>query len=200
MRMNRVETLVLNSPVRALVQRKFEVPLLRRLGAQFQGARVLEVGCGRGVGAQLMLHELGAAHVTAIDLDPAQVGRARRRLAGMGRADVALGDASDLDAPDGSVDVVVDSAVFHHVPVWQDAVREAVRVLRPGGQFVFSEVTAHALARPTYRALFEHPKDNRFTATQFRAELERCGLRLLTTPRELVFGDFVLGVAVKEQT
>lgn len=201
MLMNRAETLLINSPMRAASQRWIETPILRRLGAALNGQSVLEIGCGRGVGTGLLLDQLNARSVYAIDLDPAQVERAKRRLVSrrqVDKVDVEVGDATALRAIDASMDAVMDGGVFHHVPRWQDAVAESARVLRPGGLFVFEEVTAHALNRWTYRALFDHPKENRFSGEEFTHEIEQHGLRLLNRPCELFFGDFILGVAIKD--
>ncbi|MDP9183598.1 MAG: class I SAM-dependent methyltransferase [Actinomycetota bacterium] len=104
--MNWAEKAVLNNPVRRALQRHYEAPLLTRLGADVGGAHVLEVGCGEGAGAQTLLTRLGASRVTAIDLDPAQVERAERRLRGEDRAEVRLGDVTALPLADASVDAV----------------------------------------------------------------------------------------------
>jgi SAM-dependent methyltransferase len=145
--MNWAEKAMLNNPARRAVQRHYEAPLLKRLGADLTGANVLEIGCGEGAGAQVLLEKCGATRVRGFDIDPAQITRARRRLRDMqDRVEVAVGDATALPAADGSVDAVVDFGIVHHVPAWRDAVAEAARVLRPGGQLIFEEVTAHALA------------------------------------------------------
>ncbi len=193
--MNRAEKALLNNPVRRAVQRHYEVPLLKRLGADLAGADVVEIGCGEGAGAQVLLDRFCAASVRAFDIDPAQIDRARRRLRGRDDADVCVGDATALPVPDASADAVVDFGIVHHVPGWRDAVAEAARILRPGGQLLFEEVTAHALARPSYRLLFEHPTDDRFTGHQFVDELERHGLRVGGRHVQKFFGDFVIGVA-----
>lgn len=196
--MNRADTLLMNNPARARLQRAYEVPLLQRLGAAFGGCEVVEIGCGRGVGTQLMLERMGAAHVSALDLDPAMVDRARRRLSRFGaRVDVQVGDACHLPLDDESVDAVVDFGIIHDVPAWREAVAEAVRVLRPGGQFVFEEVTRHALQRRSYRTFLEHPEHDRFSAEEFVTELERHGFDFPQPPVTRLFGDFVIGVAVK---
>ena len=196
--MNRIETMLVDSPPRAWLQRSYELPLLERLGAPIAGLRVVEIGCGRGAGAELLLQRWGAAHVTAVDLDPVMVQRARRRLARFGsRVDVRVGDACALPVADAAVDAVVDFAVVHHVPVWREAVAEAVRVLRPGGQLVFEEVTRHALQRWSYRTFLEHPKVDRFSAEEFVEALGELGLSLPVPAVTRFFGDFVLGVAVK---
>lgn len=197
MLMNRAEKAILNNPVRRAVQRHYEAPLLSRLGADVTGAHVLEVGCGEGAGAQTLLGRLGAAQVTAIDLDPNQVRRAQRRLHGEDRAQVQLGDVTALPVVDSSVDAVADFGIIHHVPDWRVAVTEIARVLRPGGQFVFEEVTSHALARASYRLLFEHPTEDRFSGHEFVEELERQGLEVGGRHTQRFFGDFVIGVAVR---
>jgi hypothetical protein len=70
-------------------------------------------------------------------------------------------------------------------------------VLTPGGRFFFDEVTATALARPSYRLLFDHPEQDRFTAGEFLAELPRHGLDVGERWRTRVGGDYLLGVAVR---
>jgi ubiquinone/menaquinone biosynthesis C-methylase UbiE len=197
MLMNRAEKAILNNPVRRAVQRHYEAPLLKRLGADVTGARVLEVGCGEGAGAQSLLQRFGAAHVTAIDLDPSQVRRAERRLRDEERADVRVGDITELPLTDASIDAVADFGIIHHVPDWRLAVAEVARVLAPGGQFLFEEVTSHALDRATYRVLFEHPTQDRFSGHEFVDELERHGLMVGGRHTQRFFGDFVLGVATR---
>ncbi len=89
---------------------------------------------------------------------------------------------------------MVDFGILHHVPDWQAAVAEIRRVLRPGGRFFFMEVTSRALSRRTYRHLFAHPEENRFSRAEFIAELER--QRIVVGPNvvEWLFGDFIYGV------
>jgi ubiquinone/menaquinone biosynthesis C-methylase UbiE len=72
------------------------------------------------------------------------------------------------------------------------------RVLAPGGRFYFEEFTAHALARPTYQRLFDHPTEDRFTAEQFLDELVNQGLVVLGSTTR-IFGDYLLGVAAEPE-
>jgi trans-aconitate methyltransferase len=83
--------------VRAELPRLYEAPLLRRIGGPAEGAQVMEIGCGRGVGTQLILDIFGVVHITAVDVDPDMDHHARDCLAGHGdRVIVAIGDAERL--------------------------------------------------------------------------------------------------------
>lgn len=200
MLMNKLETAALNNPARRALQRHYELNALMRLGGRLDGGRALEIGCGSGYGTKLIVDRMGPATVDAVDPDPAMVVRARRRLRRYAATvRVAHGDALDLrtalDAQDASYDAVFDFAVVHHIEDWRAALDEVARVLRPGGRFYFVEVTSAALARPTYRRLFEHPELDRFGAGQFLAELHRHGLDAGPRWRTFVGSDYVLGVA-----
>lgn len=201
MLMNRIETAVINSAARRGLQRYYEAPLLARLGGRVAGGRVLEIGCGSGEGTRLILDKFGAAQVDAFDLDPAMIKRAGRRLAryGSDRVRLAVGSATDLrtavGAPDASYDAVFEFGILHHVEDWRAALAEVARVLRPRGRFFFEDVTATALARPSYRALFDHPEEDRFTAGEFLAECGRLGLAVGERWVTRVGGDYLFGVA-----
>lgn len=131
--------------------------------------------------------EFAAKMARILDLydHPAMIVRAQRRLRRYGdRVRLAQGSATDLHSASGdfgggqdaSYDAVFDFAIIHHIPNWRDALAEVARVLKPGGRFFLDEVTATALARPSYRLLFDHPTEGRFTAGEFLAELPRHGL------------------------
>ncbi|GAB3677700.1 class I SAM-dependent methyltransferase [Saccharopolyspora tripterygii] len=206
MLMNRIETALVNSPPRRWLQR-YEARVLINLGGRVPGGRVAELGCGPGYGTRLILDRFGAAEVHAVDLDTAMINRARKRLARhTGRVQLAQGSAADLHTAftpfgggeDVSYDAVFDFAIIHHIPRWRDALAEVARVLKPGGRFYFDEVTATALARRSYRLLFDHPTDDRFTAGEFLAELPRHGLNVSENWGTYIGGDYLLGVACRD--
>lgn len=196
MKLNRIEKALMNNPVRALVQRRYEAVLMERLGGRVESQRVLEIGCGRGVGTEIIFERFGAREVDAFDIDPAMIEKARRRLSGYSSDQVRLfvGDAAAINAADASYDAVFDFGIVHHVPEWQKAIREISRVLRPGGRFFFEEVTKQALDRWFYRTFLEHPTENRFTAKEFVAELERQKISVGSNQIEWFLGDFIVGV------
>lgn len=196
MKLNRVEKALMNNPVRALVQRRYEAALMEQMGGRVEGQRVLEIGCGRGVGTEIIFERFGAGEVHAFDLDPDMIDQAQRRLSGYssGRLRLFIGDVAAINASDASYDAVFDFGIVHHVPDWQQAVKEISRVLRPGGRFFFEEVTKQALDRWFYRTFLDHPTKNRFTAKEFVAELECQGIAVGSNQVEWFLGDFVVGV------
>ena len=198
MKLNRIEKALMNNPVRAFLQKHYEATLFERLGGRTEHQRVLEIGCGRGVGTEIIFERFGAREVQAFDIDPDMIDRARTRLKRYPSAQLKLsvGDATTIDAEDESYDAVFDFGIIHHVPMWRRAISEVARVLRPGGRFFFEEVTSQALNRRSYIALFQHPTEDRFSRDQFVAELERQGL-VTRNVTERLFGDFIFGVSHK---
>ena len=176
MKLNSIERAAVNNPVRAAHQHHREAAWFRRLaGGSLAGQHVLEVGCGRGVGSEVLLDRLGAERVTAFDLDDSMVELARKRLHGR-PVELSVGDACAIEQPAGSVDTVVDFGIIHHVPDWQQAIAEIARVVRPGGLVLFEEIPRWLLDTWAFRTLTVHPRENRFDADEFSAELARHGL------------------------
>jgi ubiquinone/menaquinone biosynthesis C-methylase UbiE len=91
---------------------------------------VLEVGCGEGELAERMHRELDA-EVVATDQSERMVELTRAR-----GVDARLADVRELPFEGGSFDVAVAAWMLFHVPDVDDAHRELVRVLRPGGRLV----------------------------------------------------------------
>jgi ubiquinone/menaquinone biosynthesis C-methylase UbiE len=191
------ERALINNPMRAFVQRRVETPRLLRLGGRLDRKEVLEIGCGRGIGVEVIFQQFGAARVTAVDIDPRMIDLARRRLSSIAphRLNLAVGSATAIPASDESFDAVFDFGILHHVPEWQKAVREIARVLRPGGLFFFEEVTTQALQRWLYRTFFDHPAENRFDVEAFEAELARNTIMVQGAVESIVSKDFFIGVA-----
>jgi len=167
----------MNNPLRAAIQRHVEARRFLRMGGPLPGATALEIGCGRGVGVEVILDVFGAAAVDAFDLDPRMVAMAQRRLSSRG-ATVRLwtGDAAAIHAPDAAYDAVFDFGIIHHVPQWRDVLAEVHRVLKPGGLLYAEEPLAGVLNLPLMHRLFAHPVDDRFDAVEFRYALRASGL------------------------
>ena len=101
----------------------------------FDGARVLEIGCGTGNITQRMKRAQPGAQLTGIDPDPRALTRAGRKFGNGAGVRFDRGYAQELPYADESFDRVLSSMMLHHLDddVKAAAVAEAFRVLRPGG-------------------------------------------------------------------
>ena len=98
---------------------------------------VLEIAIGTG---RNLPHYRAGVRLTGIDISPAMLDVARQRARELGiEADLRTGDAQALDFPDASFDTMVCTLAMCTVPDERQAIREARRVLRPGGAFVLFE-------------------------------------------------------------
>jgi ubiquinone/menaquinone biosynthesis C-methylase UbiE len=113
--------------------------LVRARGAD--QLKLLDVGCGTG----RTLHQLSRAHpklrLSGVDLSPAYIRLARKRLAAVDELTLAVENAEALPWADATFDVVTSVYMFHELPrnARRNAVREMLRVLRPGGLVVIED-------------------------------------------------------------
>jgi len=113
---------------------------------------VLDVGCGRGLATIAAAERVPAGRVVGIDLwrssdlssNTADAVRANAEAAGVGsRISFETGDATALPFADATFDVVVSTTVLHNIPSVDGrsrAVKEALRVLRPGGTLLIFDI------------------------------------------------------------
>jgi SAM-dependent methyltransferase len=106
--------------------------------AGFESAKdrdVLEIGVG--LGTDHVRFARAGARLVGVDLTEKGIDLVRRRLSLEGlESDLQTADAERLPFPDASFDVVYSWGVLHHTPDTAGAVREAIRVLRPGGTII----------------------------------------------------------------
>jgi ubiquinone/menaquinone biosynthesis C-methylase UbiE len=178
--LNKLEFLLMNNPVRTFIQRHVEAPRLESMGGSTAGAYVLEIGCGRGVGVEIILDRFGAVQVDAVDLDPRMIRLARKRLKGR-PARFCVADAVHLEVSGSTYDAAFDFGAIHHIPDWRKALDEVWRVLKPGGRFYAEEVLRDAISQRLCRALFDHPWTVRFDHGQFIAGLRLAGFQVVAT-------------------
>jgi len=110
------------------------VQALKRMGIK-RGDRVLEVGVGTGINADLYPRDCA---VTGIDLSESMLEKARERVARKGIRNVRLVemDAADIKFADDTFDIVYAPYLISVVPDPVAVVREMRRVCRPGGRIV----------------------------------------------------------------
>lgn len=119
--------------------------------------RLLDLGCGTGALAELVLGEIPRARLSCVDLSPRMAEAARERLGG--RAEVLLCDAERLPFRDGSFEAAWCNDSFHHYPDPERAAFQAWRVLAPGGALVVGDAWQPAPARAIMNAWMPHSKE-----------------------------------------
>ena len=102
------------------------------------GLDVLEVGSGRGGGASFLMQEFRPRTLTGIDFSPAAVAFCNRRYAQEGLS-FRRADAEQLPYAAESFDAVVNVESSHCYNSMERFLAEVVRVLRPGGHFLFAD-------------------------------------------------------------
>ena len=99
------------------------------------GRTALEIGCGTGIFSELLARS--GAGVTAVDLSPELAEKARAPTSAPNLKFLVM-NVERLEFPDNSFDCVCGSSVLHHLDLAK-ALPEMLRVLKPGGAFVFTE-------------------------------------------------------------
>lgn len=104
-----------------------------------EGRSVVEVGCGYGAGSAHLLKTRNPASLVGVDINKDLVASCleRRQLANLS---FLQGDAQDLPIKAGTIDAVVNIESSHCYPSRARFFEEVVRILRPGGSFLFADI------------------------------------------------------------
>ncbi len=178
-----------------------------RFTGGWDGRAVLDLGCGGGFLSEALARR--GAEVTGIDPAARAVAAARTHAAEQGLAiSYAVGVGESLPFADASFDHVVCVDVLEHVQSVEQTLREAARVLRPGGLFLYDTINRNPLSRFAVITMAENvlkllPKGTHDPAlfirpAELRDKLRRAGLnpgaitglgpRGLTRRGDLTFG------------
>jgi len=188
---------------------KFYADYKQALFASLQGD-VLEIG--PGTGPNLPYYPVGIRWI-GIEPNPYMHPYLRKEAERLGlHVDLRRGNAENLETDDKSVDAVVGTLILCTVPDVSRTLQEVLRVLKPGGRFVFVEHVAaprgswrrrvQQLARPVWKALADgcHPDRETWLALE-NAGFESVSLQHFLIPFPMAFpivGPHIAGVATKK--
>ena len=140
-------------------------------------AQIADLGCGAGRNAGEMLKKYPAAHVTAIDYSALSAEKAaayNRKSIDAGRCTVRQGDVSELQLPDGSIDLATAFETVYFWPGLEKCFAQVARVLRPGGYFLIcNESDGLDATGKKFETIIDGMKC--YTAEELEAALRKAG-------------------------
>lgn len=196
MKLARFESWIVNSPLRRASQH-LVVQWFKSTVALNPGAAVLEVGCGRGIGAKLISEAYQPDSLYLLDSDLKMIKKANLRLNGRHEGPIyfCVGDAARLPFRESALDAVFGFGFLHHVPAWRDGLTEVVRVLKHGGVYFMEEYYPGLYQNFITRHILVHPDADRFNSRDLHQAFQNAGLTLTQTFELKRMG--ILGVGVK---
>ena len=177
MKLNRIERLIVNSPLRRMMQ-SLEIRWFTKKHLITAGGRILEIGCGRGVGAAYILEKFSPQRLSLLDLDIQMVRKARIYLKNRQETDFCVADAVFLPFENDAFDAVFGFGFLHHVPKWRNSLAEVGRVLKKNGAYFMVEIYPALYQNVIAKRLLVHPESDRFYSPDLMDALKRVNLTL----------------------
>ncbi len=157
---------------------------------------ILDIGCGTGRLLEAAGRRWTGARLIGIDASEGMIAEARHKHDGEVRFSFERGDSSRLPLEDASFDAVFSTVSFHHWGDQSGGIREAARVLRPGGLFVLADIRMPFLSilRPL---VIRGGRSNFLPPRAVRQLIEEASLSVEAERRFWSFSSFQLFVARK---
>lgn len=131
--------LYVESPVHATGD---DLKQIAEMAKRVAGGRVIDLGCGGGHVSYAVAPVVGSVVAYDLSADMLSAVAAEARKRGLGNVETVQGPAEALPFPDASFDAVFCRYTTHHWPDVRRGLREARRVLKPGGLVVFEDIIA----------------------------------------------------------
>lgn len=182
MKINFAEALFVNSPVRRFFQRKYEIPMLMKIGGEPKKGPVAEIGCGSGYGLKLILDIFKPQSLHGFDIDESMLNKASSYLAKDIMAHrVFLHNEDDnlSQLQKKKFSTIFFFGSLHHIPRWRDALKAAYEGLEEGGKIYLYEFYRPLTMNFLARLIADHPREAAFSHEELEREVLKHGLSII---------------------
>jgi ubiquinone/menaquinone biosynthesis C-methylase UbiE len=135
------------------------------------GMKAADIGAGTGFVAEGLIRR--GVQVVAVDFAHEMIRQMERKFQGNPLLECRLGEGESLPLADESVDVAAANMYLHHVDHPPAAIREMVRIIRPGGKCIITDLDEHNFA---FLQTEQHDRWMGFNREQLKVWLEEAGL------------------------
>jgi ubiquinone/menaquinone biosynthesis C-methylase UbiE len=126
---------------------------------------ILEIGCGNGVQSLYINANYGPLRITGIDLNKAniEIANSERNRANIDNVQFLVDDAQNLtQIPSNSADVLLNIESAFHYPDKPAFLKEVIRVLKPGGQYLIADILSTRKKREGLMKIWGKPMVHHF--------------------------------------
>ncbi|MFH1840859.1 MAG: class I SAM-dependent methyltransferase [Candidatus Shapirobacteria bacterium] len=155
---------------------------------ELKNKTVLEIGCGSGLGAKIILKYFSPRKILATDLDPRLIAIAKKNIQEK-EITFEMADATKLNYKNESFDAVFDYGVIHHIPFpeWKRCLNEIYRVLKAGGKVFLYDVSIESfntIYGKIIRLTSAHPYSKMYRKKEFINYLSEIGFKIIKKVEE----------------
>ena len=172
MKLNTIEFLAMNNPIRRLIQRNIEFKIfddfIKKHDKNLNNGVILDAGCGSGYSTRLISKQYNPKELIAFDFMPEQIKSAKKKDP---HGHYFVGDITDTKLPSGKFVAVFVFGILHHVPNWEKAIHEINRILSIGGILLIEEVNDAGVEFVNKYLRFYHPEEAKFSWVRFSKAL-----------------------------
>lgn len=184
MEMSKFEKFFVNSSIFNFIYKKTVYnSFFNFIGGNVKG-KLLEIGCGIGKTTHFLADKYNKLKITAIDYDKKQIDTAKKNKKSK-NIEFKQGDAKSLNFKNNSFDYVIETNVLHHIKNYEDAIKEAKRVLKKNGYFYLMDISQYFFGLPLIRFLF--PPESYITKNSLIEKLKENNFGIEKSKGRLLF-------------
>lgn len=180
MKMNQFETFLMTFDFGRKIYLRGIVEKLQNISQLPPNKKILEIGCGNGIGTRLIHEYFKPSELIATEYDESLVEIAKEKVKDINVL-VEQADATKFRFADNEFDAVVGLSVIHHIPNWEIALDELHRIIKPNGLLIIKELsieTFETFFGKISRKFVEHPYNDMFRKDEFINYLKQKGFKL----------------------